>query len=61
MENGNGNGGKNERAVTLRVLVIFAVCFAILTIILNIDAVGNVFRKFVGILSPVFIDRKSVV
>ncbi len=55
MENGNGNGGKNERAVTLRVLVIFAVCFAILTIILNIDAVGNVFRKFVGILSPVFI------
>ena len=51
----NGKGGNNERAVTLRALVIFAVCFALLTVVLNIDAVGNLIHGIVGILSPVFI------
>ncbi|MBO4277395.1 MAG: AI-2E family transporter [Clostridia bacterium] len=55
MDNENKGGRRHERAVTLRVLVIFAVCFAILTVILNIDSVETLFKKTVSILSPVLI------
>lgn len=55
MDNENKSRRRHDSAVTVRVLIIFAVCFGILTIILNIDAVGNLFRKIVSILSPVFI------
>ena len=55
MEGGNKRNDRFERAVTLRVLIIFAVCFAILTIILNFDAVGSLFNQLAKILAPVFI------